>query len=165
MNTLLRPCHLNSLQCIPVILFRLLLTFDLDLVLPSCNTTLPILESQLEQILDVITVSWSVKTKETYSSGLLAFHMYCDIHKITDTQQSPISQTLLDTFISSCAGAYSGLAIANFIARLRVWHLLHRLQWYSSTSETHSMIEGTASTKRQKRIPFECNILPYSSLI
>ena len=28
-------------------------------------------------------------------------------------------------FISSCAGSYSGTALANYIVGLRVWHILH----------------------------------------
>jgi hypothetical protein len=130
----------------------------------SEGSPIPIPESHLNCILDVIAAAWMEKTKETYGTGLLTFHVYCDIHKIPDAQRAPISQSLLAAFIASCAGAYSGSAISNYTAGLRAWYLLHDISWATNVDEMRSIIEGASrlaptSSSRQKRIPFERDIL------
>jgi hypothetical protein len=126
----------------------------------SEGSPIPVPESHLDRILDVIATAWTEQTKETYGSGLLTYHVYCDIHNIPDAQRAPISQSLLAAFIASCAGAYSGSAISNYTAGLRAWHLLHGVSWVVNVDETRSILEGAsrlapASSSHQKRIPFE----------
>jgi hypothetical protein len=126
----------------------------------SEGSPIPVPESHLDRILDVIAAAWTEQTKETYGSGLLTYHVYCDIHNIPDAQRAPISQSLLAAFIASCAGAYSGSAISNYTASLRAWHLLHGVSWVVNVDETRSILEGAsrlapASSSHQKRIPFE----------
>ena len=121
-------------------------------------------EQQLNRILDVIAASWTEKTKETYGAGLLVFHVYCDIHHIAEALRCPIAQPLLLAFLTSCAGAYSGSTLSNFIAGLRAWHVLHGQLWMINHDELQSVLEGATrlappSSKRLKRIPFECNTL------
>jgi hypothetical protein len=130
----------------------------------SEGSPIPVPESHLDRILDIITAAWTEKTKETYSSGLLTYHVYCDIHNIPDAQRAPISQSLLAAFIASCAGIYSGSAISNYTTGLRAWHLLHGVLWAVNVNETRSILEGAsrlapASSSRQKHIPFERDTL------
>ncbi|KAH7919128.1 hypothetical protein BV22DRAFT_1134068 [Leucogyrophana mollusca] len=116
-------------------------------------------DTQLDRILEVIGSSWANSTKETYGAGLLVFHVYCDTHNIPEPQCCPISRTILITFLSSCAGAYSGSALTNFAAALRAWHLLHGQPWQVNADELKAILEGAnrlapQTSKRAKRAPF-----------
>ncbi|KAI6041899.1 hypothetical protein EDC04DRAFT_2521670, partial [Pisolithus marmoratus] len=82
------------------------------------NKTHTITEDQLDHILKVIGASWAEKTKEAYGAGLLTYHVFCDMHGITEHQRAPIRANTLLAFLSSCAGLYSGSALANFTAGL-----------------------------------------------
>jgi len=93
---------------------------------PSEIQSPTITDHQLDRILEVIGSSWADSIKETYSTGLLVFHIYCDTHNIPEEQRWPVAPTLLLAFLSSCTGSYSGIALANYTAGLRAWHLLHR---------------------------------------
>ncbi|KIJ61935.1 hypothetical protein HYDPIDRAFT_95331, partial [Hydnomerulius pinastri MD-312] len=62
-------------------------------------------------------------------SGLLIYHVYCDMHDTPEHQRCPISPTLLLAFLSSCAGVYSGSALSNYASGIKAWHLLHGLPW------------------------------------
>ncbi|KAF8122380.1 hypothetical protein EV363DRAFT_1182750 [Boletus edulis] len=113
---------------------------------------------------NIFPTSWSEKTKETYGSSLLVFHVFCDIHEVPDEQRAPASQSLLSSFVAGCAGSYSGSAISNHIAGIRAWHLLHGVPWRINASETQSIVEGAtrlapSSLALLKRAPFERRIL------
>ncbi|KAH7920748.1 hypothetical protein BV22DRAFT_966449, partial [Leucogyrophana mollusca] len=117
-----------------------------------------ITDAQLDRILEVIGASWAISTKETYGASLLVFHVYCDSHNIPDTARCPVDPNLLLAFLSSCAGSYSGTALANYASGLRAWHLLHGHQWRIKPDELKAMLEGATrlappSSKRAKRAP------------
>jgi hypothetical protein len=108
--------------------------------------------------------SWADSTKETYGAGLLVFNVYCDSLEIPEDQRCPISPTLLLAFLSSCAGSYSGTALANYAAGLKAWHLLHGRPWTINSKELKAILDGAtalapATSKASKRIPFTVNIL------
>ena len=92
-------------------------------------------EQWLNHILDVIAASWTEKTKEIYGAGLLVFHVYCDIHHITEALRCPITQPLLLAFLTSCAGAYLGSMLSNFVTGLYAWHELHGQLWMINHDE------------------------------
>ncbi|KAF8548180.1 hypothetical protein OG21DRAFT_1373379, partial [Imleria badia] len=100
---------------------------------PRCsNTNIPnklLAKDELNRILGVLGASWADSTKELYSTGLLVYHVYCDIHDIPDSQYAPIFPNLLASFLASCAGAYSGSTISNYTAAIKAWHILHGLRW------------------------------------
>jgi hypothetical protein len=121
-------------------------------------------DEQLERILEVVCASWAQSTKETYGAGLLVFHVYCDSLNIPEEQRCPISRNLLLAFLSSCAGSYSGAALANYAAALRAWHLLHGRLWLIPAKELKAVLDGAATltptpSKRSKRIPFTPDII------
>ncbi|KIJ09918.1 hypothetical protein PAXINDRAFT_86799, partial [Paxillus involutus ATCC 200175] len=102
--------------------------------------------------------------KELYSTGLLVFHVYCDIHNIPDAQHAPISRNLLLSFLASCAGALLGSTISNYTAALKAWHVLHDLTWNINKLEYKALLEGATrlaptSSKRPKCSPFTAAIL------
>ncbi|KAF8549244.1 hypothetical protein OG21DRAFT_1478933 [Imleria badia] len=94
----------------------------------------------LDRILEVIGTSWADSTKELYGTGLLIFHVYCDIHNIAEVERCPISRALLLSFLSSCTGSYSGSAISNYAVGIRAWHLLHGHPWNIDQDELHIKI-------------------------
>jgi hypothetical protein len=121
-------------------------------------------EDQLNRILEVIGSSWALSTKETYGAGLLVFQVFCDSHKIPEENRCPISANLLLMFLSSCAGSYSGSALANYAAGLKAWHLLHGRPWLINAKELKATLDGATalapgSSKRDKRIPFTPDII------
>ena len=125
-----------------------------------CNdaSTITVSEAALNRILEVIGASWADSTKELYSTGLLIFHVCCDINHIPELERCPISQALPLSFLSSCAGAYSGSAIANYAAGIRVWHLLHGHLWKINSDELKHTLQGASclvprSSKQAKRPP------------
>ncbi|KAI6141699.1 hypothetical protein BKA82DRAFT_4201284 [Pisolithus tinctorius] len=85
----------------------------------------PITNQQVDRILKVIGASWAENTKEAYGTGLLTYHVFCNTHSWSEAQQAPIMASTLLAFLSSCTSSYSGSALSNFTASLRVWHLLH----------------------------------------
>ena len=106
----------------------------------------------------------SESTKELYGTGLLIFHVYCDIHGIPEHHRAPVSSHVFAAFLSSCAGAYSGSSISNYAAAVRAWHLLHGLEWRVNEPEYKALLEGAtrlapAASKRSKRAPFTLEIL------
>ena len=93
------------------------------------NHSLVLSDSEFDHILTVITYSWAASTRETYGAGLLVYHVYCDMQDIPEPLRCPASPLLIMAFISSCAGSYLGNALANYVAGLRAWHILHRQAW------------------------------------
>lgn len=123
------------------------------------NESHVISEDQLNHILEVLGASWAEKTKEAYGAGLLAYHVFCNTHDIAEHLRAPIRANTLLAFLSSCAGSYSGSALANFTAGLRAWHLLHGLPWQINAEELRAILEGASrlappSSKRPLQEPF-----------
>ncbi|KAG2030604.1 hypothetical protein BDR03DRAFT_836703, partial [Suillus americanus] len=113
----------------------------------------------LDCILDVIGSAWAQSTKETYGVGLLVFHVFCYINSIEEEKRCPIDSTLLLDFLCSCAGSYSGSALANYVAGLRAWHLLHGRDWWIPPKELKAVLDGAAASapeysKKPKHLPF-----------
>ncbi|KAG2048702.1 hypothetical protein BDR06DRAFT_895000, partial [Suillus hirtellus] len=116
-------------------------------------------DTQLDRILDIIGSSWALSTKEMYGAGLLVFHVFCNTNSITEDKRCPVTPTILLTFLSSCAGSYLDLALANYVAGLRAWHLLHSRPWLVSPNELKAMLEGVkaitpTSSKQLKCLSF-----------
>ncbi|KAG1875509.1 hypothetical protein DFJ58DRAFT_627888, partial [Suillus subalutaceus] len=76
--------------------------------------------------------------------GLLVFHVYCDLNHIEEDKRCPVSSNLLLEFLASCAGAYSGSVIANFVAGIKAWHLLHGRVWLVQPDELKATLGGAA---------------------
>jgi hypothetical protein len=103
--------------------------------------------------------AWEDGTRETYGSGLLTFHVYCDKKEIPELQRAPASRILLTAFISELAGAYSGKTISNYIYGVRAWHILHGVEWQLKDPEVETLLVASAklmppASKRKKRRPY-----------
>ena len=133
---------------------------------PSTRTSLAssdvVSDIALNRILEVIGTSWADSTKELYGTGLLIFHVHCDINNIPKIEHCPISHPILLAFLSSCAGAYSGSAISNYAAGIHAWHLLHGHAWLVEPNELKLTLQGATrlaprASKRPKRPPMTIN--------
>ena len=89
----------------------------------------PLSDKEIDCIVRVIGASWLELTMELYGTGLLIFHVYCDIHGIPEHHHALVSSHVFMAFLSSCAGAYLGSSISNYTAAVHAWHLLHGLEW------------------------------------
>ena len=103
--------------------------------------------------------AFAVSTRETYGSGLLVFHVFCDKKGIAEAQRAPACAVLLSSFISTLAGHYAPKTIANYLAGVRAWHTIHGLPWQPDKVETDALIKAAErlrpATSRQKpRRPF-----------
>jgi hypothetical protein len=97
-------------------------------------------------------------------AGLLVFHVFCDIRTIPETQRCPADTLTILTFISSCAGSYSGKTLANYVYAVRAWHTLHGQPWKMQHEELKAALDGAmvltpASSKRAKREPFTIDLI------
>jgi len=68
------------------------------------------------------------------------------------------------TFISACAGAYSGSSLNDYICGLQAWHILHGLPWSIDQSTLSAALTGAArlappSSSRPKREPFTVSLI------
>jgi len=111
-----------------------------------------------------MAASWAPGTRETYGAGLLVYQVFCDSRDIPESQRCPASTALLLTFISTCAGSYSGSAAANYIFGVCTWHTLHGATWAISKVEVTAALDGAAkfapaSSKRPKRLLFTTEML------
>ncbi|KAJ4493154.1 hypothetical protein C8J55DRAFT_586330 [Lentinula edodes] len=105
--------------------------------------------------LDVVRVC----TLETYASGLLAFHVFCDSRKIPELQRAPCSLDLLQSWIATMAGHYAGTLVKNYVHGVRAWHIIHGIEWKINKAPIDAMIQGAERlqperSKRKKRLPF-----------
>jgi hypothetical protein len=108
--------------------------------------------------------TWAQSTKETYGVGLLVFHIYCNLNLIEERKCCPVSSSLLLQFLSSCTGAYSGSAIANFTAGIKAWHLLHSRLWLIRPGKLKAALKGALTlalpaSKCPKIQPFTSDFL------
>ncbi|KIJ99708.1 hypothetical protein K443DRAFT_101747 [Laccaria amethystina LaAM-08-1] len=119
------------------------------------NTPSNLTPEDVRQIAVVIGKSWEESTLAAYGSGLLNFHVYCDQKGIPEDQRAPASPILVNAFISSLAGAYSGSTIDNYLYGIRAWHILHGVRWQMDTAELEALLRAaektTPSTSRRKK--------------
>ncbi|KIK76989.1 hypothetical protein PAXRUDRAFT_168168, partial [Paxillus rubicundulus Ve08.2h10] len=128
------------------------------------STSHTISEDMLDHILQVIGALWADNTKAVYGTGLLVYHIYCDLNSIPEPHRCPTSPSLLSAFLSCCARSYSGSAIGNYAVGIRAWHLLHGHPWNVNPNKLKALLEGTwhlvpKSSKRPKHEPFFTKML------
>lgn len=108
--------------------------------------------------------AWAESTRESYSSGLLVYHVFCDARSVPEELRAPTSQATITSFITSLAGSYSGSAVSNCVNGIRAWHILHGLEWRLSSLETEAALRGAErlappSSKRKKRQPYTVDFI------
>jgi hypothetical protein len=80
---------------------------------------------ELNHIFDVMSNAWASSTRESYSAGVLVYHVYCDKKGIPEELRAPTSQAIITSLVASLAGSYSGSTISNYVHGICAWHILH----------------------------------------
>lgn len=124
----------------------------------------PVSDDNLDHILAVVSHAHMAGTRETYGSGLLVYHVFCDVRGITKEQQCPASPLLLLAFISACAGLYVGTTLENYFYAIHTWHLIHGIPWCANQAEHSLALAGAAclappASKCPKCAPFTVQLL------
>ena len=70
----------------------------------GCSITLS--EEDLTCVFNIMSHAWAQSTQESYSSGLLSWHVYCDKNLIPELQQALASQPHLARFVASLTGPF-----------------------------------------------------------
>ena len=118
----------------------------------------------LGRIEEILLHAWSDNTLESYGSGLLTFHVFCDMKAIPDAERAPASPITMSTFIAAMAGSYSGKTITNYLYGVRAWHILHGVPWQLNDPEVEALLKAAdkltpASSKRKKRRPYTTDFI------
>jgi len=96
--------------------------------------------------------AWTEETLETYASGLLSWHVYCDAKNILEMQR-------ITSFLASMAGLFSNKTLHNYVHGICAWHILHGSPWAMNDDELKTILKATekltpATSRRKKRRPY-----------
>ncbi|KIK76934.1 hypothetical protein PAXRUDRAFT_168349, partial [Paxillus rubicundulus Ve08.2h10] len=83
--------------------------------------------------------------KESYGSGQLVFHIFCDAKSIPNRDRAPTNSELISMFISTLTGQYSGSIVANHLQGICTWHIMHRLDWTHNDTEIEALLKATVT--------------------
>ncbi|KAJ3725437.1 hypothetical protein C8R42DRAFT_576356 [Lentinula raphanica] len=116
-------------------------------------------DEYIERVQQVLIHGYANSTRETYASGLLSFHVFCDSRQIPEEQRAPCSSDLLLAWISTMAGTYAGTSVKNYVHGIRAWHIIHGIEWRIDKDALDTMITGAERlqperSRRKKRLPF-----------
>ncbi|KAJ7156786.1 hypothetical protein C8R46DRAFT_909818 [Mycena filopes] len=130
----------------------------------TAGSGLPASDGDIVRIFNVLTSAWTEGTTETYGSGLLSFHVFCDSKSVPEPARAPAAATLIAGFISALAGFLSGGTISNYVSGVRAWHILHGVVWSMNTAELETLLRAAdrltpISSKRDARMPYTPEIL------
>jgi hypothetical protein len=120
--------------------------------------------TDLQRIQDILIHAWADSTLESYGSGLLVYHVFCDTKFIPETQRAPASAILISSFLAMIAGSYAGKTIANYLYGVRAWHILHGVPWVLNEPEIDALLKAAtnvapSSSKQKQRLPFTVNFM------
>ena len=103
------------------------------------NPSHPLAPSDTQCVYSVIAHTWAESTKETYGSGLLVYHTFCDRKEIPEDQRAPASPALISAFISTLAGSYAASTVTNYVSDVHAWHMIHGLPWALNSDELDAL--------------------------
>jgi hypothetical protein len=111
---------------------------------PLNNHSIPInlSESDLQHILEVTSRAYAESTAETYGTGLLIFHIFCNQKDIPEAQRAPANYLLLSSFIATLADAYSGKTITNYLYSVHAWHTIHGVPWRIQRTKLDTLLRA-----------------------
>ncbi|KAL1672789.1 hypothetical protein EV122DRAFT_294635 [Schizophyllum commune] len=122
----------------------------------------PVSVEDLQRVADVMAWAWAESTLETYGSGLLIYHVFCDVRNIREFDRAPASEQLIKSWVAALAGSYSADAVSNFVAAVQAWHALHGLTWAIHAKDVTRLIKATralAPPPAPKRKPYTPSLM------
>ena len=97
-------------------------------------------DNDLTQIGEVLEEAYATNTKNTYGTGIFAFHEFCDFKGIEEKHRAPVDKNVLVSFIATYAGTYGGSTIRNFVYSIRAWHIIHSAPWKIDNNELKALL-------------------------
>ncbi|KAK0191738.1 hypothetical protein F5146DRAFT_931255, partial [Armillaria mellea] len=121
-------------------------------------------EDDLTRVFRVLSFSWADKTLETYGSGLLLYHIFCDVRNIPDNAHCPASAEIILSFLAMMAGSYASTTLSNYLHGVRAWHILHGLPWLVNETETSQLITAAVHlqpphARKKPHLPYTCDAI------
>lgn len=112
----------------------------------------------------MISSSYAPGTRETYGSGLLIFHVFCDQRRIPKPDRCPTSPTLMLAYIACCAGSYSDSTLTTYACAVCIWQIIHGQTWAMNDAELKAALTGAVrlappASKQAKRHPWTVALL------
>lgn len=121
-------------------------------------------EEDLRRISNVLEEAYAPSTRGTYSMGLFAFHLFCDLKDIEEKHRSPADPTVLTSFISLLMGIYASSTVKNFIYGVHAWHIIHGIAWKINTDQLQALLTAgrrltPVNTKKDEKAPWSVEYL------
>jgi hypothetical protein len=110
-----------------------------------------------------MSCAWTEGTLETYASGLLSWHVYCDTKSIPEVQRAPASPVLVTSFLASMAGLFSNKTLHNYVHGVRAWHILHGSAWNMNEGELKTMLKAAEKLTQSAHDGRSANHTPLNS--
>ncbi|KAF8226993.1 hypothetical protein L208DRAFT_1424901 [Tricholoma matsutake] len=96
------------------------------------KTEVRISNKDLDHIRDVISHAWTENIRQTYGTGLLIYHIFCNKKQIPEPH---------------LARSYSGKAIANYLYGVQAWHMLNGLEWQPNQTKMEVLLKAVTNLK------------------
>ncbi|TFK24527.1 hypothetical protein FA15DRAFT_592269, partial [Coprinopsis marcescibilis] len=96
--------------------------------------------------------SLSETTLTTYAAGPLCFTQFCNRWSIDKDNRMPASPILLSAFLGSHAGTVSSPTAKNWVAGMRMWHIINNAEWHSD----HEWVRLALRTACKEGSRFKC---------
>ncbi|KAJ7753907.1 hypothetical protein DFH07DRAFT_744124 [Mycena maculata] len=130
----------------------------------SRHATSSVAEADLQHVTDILSHAYADGTLETYGSGLLAFHCFCDSRGVPEAHRAPASPDLLSAFLAALAGNYAGKTLDGYLAGVRAWHIIHGVTWAPNKSECDALVRAAITLQPQtatkkRRLPYTVDII------
>ncbi len=118
----------------------------------------------MDCIHDVLTFAWADGTLETYSSGLLVYHVFCDNKHVAEHNRCPAPALLISAFVSTLSGSYAGSTVTGYVSVVRAWHNIHGASWTMKKDELDALLRAAErlqppSSKTKKQLPYTVEII------
>ena len=99
-------------------------------------------DADIARICMALSTAWADTTLETYGSGLLVFHVFCDRKNISKAQCAPVSPIIMASFVATLISSYSASTISNYIHGIHAWHILHGSTWSLNHAEMDTLLQA-----------------------
>ncbi|KAF9032010.1 hypothetical protein BDZ89DRAFT_948463 [Hymenopellis radicata] len=134
---------------------------------PASSSRVPLagpIPADMDRIRDVLTFAWADGTLETYGSGLLVYHVFCDNKRVTERDRCPAPALLISAFVSTLSGSYAGSTVTGYVSAVRAWHIIHGASWTMKKDELDALLRAAErlqppSSKTKKRLPYTVEII------
>ncbi|KAF7302511.1 hypothetical protein HMN09_00885500 [Mycena chlorophos] len=87
----------------------------------------------VDKIVEALFSAFAPGTHDTYASGLLRYHQFCDRLKIDEGARVPASMELLTAFAAEHIGEVGGGTVKSWLSAVHAWHDVAGAPWHGET--------------------------------